>query len=105
MANFVKIAETTQVPNSGDRIAIELDGDIYIAVFNVDSKFYAVEDICTHDDYELHTGELDGYALECIHHGAVYDIRDGSVLSFPATRAVKIYEVRVEGENILVNLD
>jgi 3-phenylpropionate/trans-cinnamate dioxygenase ferredoxin subunit len=84
---------------------VELDGGLFVAVFNVDGRFYAIEDVCTHDDGPLADGELDGYEIECPRHGARFDLRDGRVLSMPAITPVPYYEVRVEGDDILVRVD
>jgi 3-phenylpropionate/trans-cinnamate dioxygenase ferredoxin subunit len=103
MADFVKVAKTSDLP-PGERIVVEID-DLYIAVFNVGGEFYAIEDVCTHDDGPLAEGELDGYEIECPRHGARFDIRTGKVLSFPAVVDVPWFEVKVEGDDVLVAVD
>jgi 3-phenylpropionate/trans-cinnamate dioxygenase ferredoxin subunit len=103
MADFVKVAKTSDLP-PGERIVVEVD-DLYIAVFNVGGEFYAIEDVCTHDDGPLAEGELDGYEIECPRHGARFDIRTGKVLSFPAVVDVPWFEVKVEGDDVLVAVD
>jgi 3-phenylpropionate/trans-cinnamate dioxygenase ferredoxin subunit len=50
----------------------------------------------------LAEGDLDGFCIECPRHGALFDIRDGRVLSMPAVVPVPIFEVKVEGDDILV---
>ena len=103
MAQFVKVAEVGELP-PGERTVVEVEG-IFIAVFNVDGAYYAIEDICTHDDGPLAEGELDGFEIECPRHGARFDIRSGKVLSFPAITDVTHYEVKVEGGDVLVALE
>lgn len=100
MAEFVTVAQAGDF-NSGDRIVVELKGH-YIAVFKVGDKFYAIEDVCTHDDGPLAEGELDGYAIECPRHGARFDIRSGKVLSMPAITDVPRYEVQIVGDNVQI---
>lgn len=102
MANFVKVAETGEI-GPGERRVVEIDG-LFIAVFNVGGNYYAIEDVCTHDDGPLAEGELDGYQIECPRHGARFDIRDGKVLSFPAVTPVPRYEVKVEEDDVLVDV-
>jgi 3-phenylpropionate/trans-cinnamate dioxygenase ferredoxin subunit len=103
MADFVKVAETADLP-PGERIVVEVD-DLFIAVFNVGGEFYAIEDVCTHDDGPLAEGELDGYEIECPRHGARFDIRTGKVLSFPAVVDVPWFEVKVEDGDVLVAVE
>jgi 3-phenylpropionate/trans-cinnamate dioxygenase ferredoxin subunit len=102
MANFVPVARKEEIP-PGERKLFEIDG-MFVAVFNVDGTYYAIEDVCTHDDGPLVEGDLDGFEIECPRHGARFDIRDGRVLSFPAITPVPSYPVRVEGDEVQVDL-
>lgn len=103
MVNFVKVAEADELA-SGERKVVEFDG-LYIAVFRVSDNYYAIEDVCTHDDGPLAEGDLDGYEIECPRHGARFDIRSGKVLSFPAVRDVPRFDVKVEDGTVLVDID
>ncbi len=103
MAEFVKVADRNELA-PGERKIVEVDGR-FIALFNVGGEFYAIEDVCTHDDGPLGEGELDGYTIECPRHGAQFDIRDGRVLRFPAVTPVPWFEVKVEGDDVLVKVD
>jgi 3-phenylpropionate/trans-cinnamate dioxygenase ferredoxin subunit len=82
LGRFISVAKTDEI-GPGERDVFDIEG-YYIAVFNVDGTYYAIEDVCTHDDGPLAEGELDGYAIECPRHGARFDIRTGKVLSMPA---------------------
>ncbi len=103
MSRFVTVAKTAELP-PGAREVFEVDG-LYIAVFNVDGRYYAIEDRCTHDDGPLAEGDLDGYTIICPRHGARFDIRDGRVLSMPAVIPVPWFPVRVEGDEIQIGLE
>jgi 3-phenylpropionate/trans-cinnamate dioxygenase ferredoxin subunit len=98
MADFVTITTTDQL-KPGERIIVEI-GSQWIAVFNIDGTYYAVEDRCTHDDGPLAEGELYGCEIECPRHGARFDVRTGKVTAPPALVDVPIYEVRVEGNEV-----
>lgn len=100
MSDFVKVAEVDELP-PGERILVEVNGE-FVAVFNVGGEFYAIADICTHDDGPLADGELYDHVIECPRHGATFDIRTGDVLSFPAITPVPSYEVKVDGNDVLV---
>lgn len=73
---------------------VEFD-DEWVVIFNVGGEYYAVKDMCTHEEYYLSEGTLGGYALECAKHGAQFDLRTGEVLAPPALVPVKTYAVRV----------
>lgn len=98
MGDFVTIATTDEI-QPGERLVVEL-GREWVAVFNVDGQYYAIQDLCTHDDGPLAEGELNGCVIECPRHGAQFDIRNGKVLSPPAVVDVPVYKVRVQGNDI-----
>ena len=102
MANFVKIAEVSEL-DPGDRKVVEVEGQ-WVALFNIEGEFYAIADICTHDDGPLAEGEVHDHVIECPRHGATFDVRTGEVLSFPAITPVPSYEVKIDGEDVLVAL-
>jgi 3-phenylpropionate/trans-cinnamate dioxygenase ferredoxin subunit len=97
---FVTVATTEDIPD-GDRIVVEL-GRNWVAIFNVDGQYYAIEDVCPHDDGPLAQGELVDCVIECPRHGAKFDIRTGEVLAPPALVDVPSYRVRVEGNEIQI---
>ncbi|HEX4149429.1 MAG TPA: Rieske 2Fe-2S domain-containing protein, partial [Pirellulales bacterium] len=75
MAQFVPVAKTSEIPDPGKRV-VEID-DRLVVVFHVGGRFYALDDVCTHDDGPLGEGDLQGFAIACPRHGAKFDIRDG----------------------------
>lgn len=75
-----------------------------VAVFNVDGAFFATDDTCTHEDYSLAEGYVDGCQVECALHWAKFDVRTGDALSLPATKGLRTYPVKVEGGSVLVDL-
>jgi 3-phenylpropionate/trans-cinnamate dioxygenase ferredoxin subunit len=76
-----------------------------VAVCNADGRFYAVEDVCTHDGGPLGEGILEGCAIECPRHGAQFDIRTGEVLRAPAYLPIRAFPTRVENGAILVEIE
>jgi 3-phenylpropionate/trans-cinnamate dioxygenase ferredoxin subunit len=103
MADWITVAKAAEL-GPGDREVYDIEG-YYIAVFNVDGTYYAIEDTCTHDDGPLAEGELDGYEIECPRHGARFDIRSGKALSLPAVTPTQRFEVRVEGDDVQVLIE
>lgn len=103
MANFIQVCKTTDIPDPGKQV-FEV-GDHFVLVAHVGGAFYAIEDRCTHDDGPLGEGPLEGLAVVCPRHGARFDVRDGRVLAMPATRPVPSFEVKVEGDDVLVKIE
>lgn len=100
---FVRVASLDDVP-PGTLLGVEADGH-RICLVNTEGEIYALRDNCSHRDFPLSAGELDGDELECTWHGARFDVRTGRALCLPAVRPVKTYEVRVEEGEIYVGLD
>lgn len=100
MPEYVTVAKAADIA-SGERIVVEVK-DRFIAIFNVGGTYYAIEDVCTHDDGPLAEGDLHEFEIECPRHGARFDIRTGKALSMPATQDVERFEVRVEGDDLQI---
>lgn len=100
MAEFVKVATVGELL-PGDRKIIDFE-DVTVALFNVDGNYYCIEDVCTHDGGPVAEGEIEGNAISCPRHGALFDLRDGSALSMPAVLPVKTFQVKIDGEDIFV---
>jgi len=102
MGTFHKVAERKDLP-PGQGKAVEV-GDLEIALFNVDGVFYAIGGTCTHRGGPLSEGSLDGTTVTCPWHGASFDVCTGKNLSPPAPQEVACYEVRMDGEDIQVEI-
>lgn len=103
MPDWQTLANTADVPPPGKVSVYEVDG-ARIALCNVDGTLYAIDDVCTHDGGALDQGELDGVEIECPRHGARFDVRTGSVTALPAFLPIETYPVRVQGQDVQVDL-
>lgn len=102
---LVTIGRTGDVPE-GEARRFEVDGH-EIAVANLgDGEFLALGDVCSHAQAYLHEGEvdLDERTIECPRHGSVFDLDSGRPVSLPATLPVPTYRIKVEGDEIKVEL-
>ena len=79
-------------------------GDREIMVCNADGKLYAIDNVCTHDEGSLDEGELIGCEVECPRHGARFDVRSGEAKQGPAFLPVDTFGVRVDGDEIQVDV-
>jgi 3-phenylpropionate/trans-cinnamate dioxygenase ferredoxin subunit len=100
--DFYEIAALEDLP-SGERIFVEI-GENYLVVFNIAGQLYAIEDLCSHDDGPLGDGELEGYQVACPRHGALFDVRTGKALTFPAVQDIPAYAIQVVDGKIRVGL-
>ena len=101
MSKWVKVAARSEI-GPGQKKIVEADGQLLVIV-NLGGLYYAIEDVCTHDGGPLGEGRLDGSQIICPRHGAHFDVRTGAALTLPAFEPVPTYEVKVEGEDILVD--
>lgn len=76
-----------------------------ILVANVDGRFYATDDTCTHEDASLSGGALRGELVRCPLHGSRFSVRTGEVQEEPAEEDLRTYRVRVENGTVFVGLD
>lgn len=88
---------------TGERLFVEVDGNA-IVIFNIGGHFFAIADVCTHDNGELGDGELEGYEVICPRHGARFDVRNGKALCAPAFTDTRSYPVRVSEGKLEIGL-
>jgi 3-phenylpropionate/trans-cinnamate dioxygenase ferredoxin subunit len=100
---YVKAARLGDIPPG--RVKIVEIGDEDIALCNLEGKIYAIANVCTHDDGPLGAGHLMGDTIECPRHGARFNVRTGAVENLPAIVPVPTFEVRVEGQDVLVEIE
>jgi nitrite reductase (NADH) small subunit len=99
MASFVKVCKQGDIP-TGTGKTVSVNGKA-VALFNVDGTFHAIDDTCIHRGGPLGEGELDGKIAICPWHGWRWDVTTGVNQLNPAI-SVKKYDVKVEGEDVLV---
>jgi 3-phenylpropionate/trans-cinnamate dioxygenase ferredoxin component len=92
-AEFLEIAPVSELPN-GERLFIEVEGKS-IVIFNIAGQFFAIADVCTHDDGPLGDGDIEGFNIVCPRHGGEFDIRTGQAMQMPAVVDIPAYPVRV----------
>ncbi len=83
---------------------VVLDGEEICLAHAEDGAFYALCDICTHEEYSLSDGELWGSDVECPAHGSRFNLLTGAVTGLPAVVPAKTYPVTVEGDDVYVEI-
>ena len=100
--DYIDVAAREDLPN-GERLFLEID-DLSIVVFNIAGEYYAIADVCSHDDGPVGDGELEAYENASPRHGARFDVRTGQVLGLPAVIDIPAYPVRVVDGQIQVGV-
>ncbi len=77
-----------------------------VAVYNIEGRFYATHDVCTHATASLSEGEIiDGDLIACPVHDGQFHIPSGQAVAFPCTTDLRTYRVLEEGDDIYADLD
>ena len=103
MSEWVDVAREAELAPGAWRI-VDVDGT-QVVVFNIDSEYYAIEDVCTHDGGQLTGGTVEGDEIVCPRHGARFCIRTGAALTAPAYEPTAKFPLRVENGMIQVRDD
>ena len=99
---FVKLASKNDLkPNSMQGVTVK---DQKILVANVNGQYYAIGNKCMHRGCELSKGELKGETVVCPCHGSTYDLKTGNFTKGPTTKPEPAYQLKVENNDILINL-
>jgi 3-phenylpropionate/trans-cinnamate dioxygenase ferredoxin component len=97
---YTAIARAADIPEGGMKcIAVERER---VLVARVDGQFYALRDFCGHRNAPLSRGRLNGHIVECPLHFALFDVRTGKLVDGPVSADVPAYELRVEGDTVLL---
>jgi 3-phenylpropionate/trans-cinnamate dioxygenase ferredoxin subunit len=81
-------------------------GNLTLAVVRIDDNWYAIGDSCTHQKISLSEGDVDTDTreIECWKHGSCFSLETGEPSSLPATRPVPVYDIRIDGDDVMVVL-
>ena len=102
MPQFVNVAKVSDIP---DQTAKCVDvNDQRICLVNLGGTFYAINDTCTHAEASLSEGQVTGDEIMCPLHMATFSILTGEVTGPPADEDIATYRVRVNGDDVAVEL-
>ncbi|MEU4650145.1 bifunctional 3-phenylpropionate/cinnamic acid dioxygenase ferredoxin subunit [Nocardia fluminea] len=99
---WITACSINDVPDDGDSFRADLIPPI--AIFNSDGEYFATADTCTHAAFALSDGYVENRTVECPVHLATFCLRTGKPLKMPATEPLATFEVRVEGDSILIEI-
>jgi 3-phenylpropionate/trans-cinnamate dioxygenase ferredoxin subunit len=99
---YVTVASIGELAD-GERLIFEI-GELPVALFFLGGQYYAIADVCSHDDGPVAEGELEGLEIACPRHGARFDLESGAALTLPAVVDIPAYPVRVVGDEIQIGL-
>ena len=83
---------------------VDLDGEP-VCVARSNGQVHAIYDVCSHAEVALSEGDVVDGKIECWLHGSEFDLTSGKPTGLPATRPVPVYAVKVEGDDVLVDVE
>ena len=99
---YVKVAKTNEL--TAGQLKVVTIGNNEVLIGNFNGKYFATVNWCPHFGGLLQFGKVDGEELECAMHGSRFNLRTGDVARDPAETGLPIYQVRVDGNDLLVQL-
>ncbi len=101
----VKVCQVGEIPRDG-MARFEVEGK-KVCIANANGEYFAISDTCTHAEASLSEGylDIDDCTVECPLHNAVFSLRTGEALVFPAEEPVSSFPVTVEAANLYIELD
>ena len=116
MGKYVSAGATGEL-SDGTKKKLIIEGQ-EIMLARVGNNYYAVANRCPHLNGDLSAGKLEGSIVTCVLHGSQFDVRDGKNVrwlkgsgivasigkALKSPRSLKTYNVKVEGDNIMVEV-
>jgi 3-phenylpropionate/trans-cinnamate dioxygenase ferredoxin component len=99
---YVEVIPATELID-GERLFIDV-GENSLVIFNIAGQFFAIGDVCSHDNGPVGEGDLESFNIVCPRHGAEFDIRTGKAIHMPAVVDIPAYPVRVVDGQIQVGI-
>ncbi len=111
---FARVCSLADVKEPGS-LRVELAGAAAgarspeaIAVVRFEGEVFAIDDVCSHAEVPLSEGDVEEFhgapTIECWLHGSCFDLTSGRPTNLPATEPVPVYPVRVDGDDVLVDV-
>jgi 3-phenylpropionate/trans-cinnamate dioxygenase ferredoxin subunit len=103
MTGFSRACAVAEIPDGGVK-AVDVEG-LEVALIRAGDEVYAIRDECSHAQIALSEGDVEGLEIECWLHGSRFDVRTGEVLNLPATEPVAVYPCKIDGDDVVVDVD
>ncbi len=100
---YIHLCKTSDVWE-GVPLKVEKDGQAF-AIFNIDNQFFVTDDACTHGPGSLSEGDMEGEHVTCNFHNGVFNVRTGEAVAAPCTVALKTYTVKLDADELSIQLE
>jgi 3-phenylpropionate/trans-cinnamate dioxygenase ferredoxin subunit len=100
--SWTPVCKLSELPD-GTAQGVEIDSKP-VCVARSEGTVYALHDVCSHAEIALSEGEVEDGTVECWLHGSAFDLATGKPTNLPATKPVPTYAVRVDGDEVFVDV-
>jgi nitrite reductase (NADH) small subunit len=104
VAKWVRLCGLSEVPGPGAVAEIEVEGGVTVCVANVNGEFSALDNVCPHRQGPLGQGWLEGDCIVCPWHSWTFHTKSGEA-EYPAGERVAVFPLKIEGDNVLVEIE
>ena len=98
-----RVASVLDLPLDSHKL-VDIENTPICLVHADNGEWFAINDVCSHEDFSLCMGELWGLEIECPQHGSRFDLRTGKPNALPAVIPVPVYPVTVKEPDVYVDL-
>ncbi len=116
MSDMVQVSRSIELEDGAMKQVLAQGREILLA--RVGDNYYAADNRCPHLGGKLSEGKLEGTVVTCPMHGSQFDLSDGRVVrwlkgsglvsavgkALKSPRQLTLYNVKVEDDNILVEI-
>lgn len=104
--SFQRVCLVSELPDVGEVYGVEVDQEPVAIVRDGDGNLHAVNDICSHQYVKMSDGEdvVEGCEIECWLHTARFNVVTGAATGLPATDAIAVYPIKIDGDDVLVDV-
>jgi 3-phenylpropionate/trans-cinnamate dioxygenase ferredoxin component len=99
-AVYTRVCPLAEIPAEG-AAGFEIDGEP-VCLIRTGGEIFALRDVCSHAEVPLSEGEVYDHTVECWLHGSCFDVRTGAPTGPPASEAVPVYPVKIDGDDVYV---
>lgn len=100
---WVEVANSDEL-QPGAMKRVETAGHRYLIV-NANGEFYAIDDLCSHEEVSLYLGCIEDDTIKCSLHGSRFSLKNGEPLDEPATEPIQTYPVKIDAGRIFLYLE
>jgi 3-phenylpropionate/trans-cinnamate dioxygenase ferredoxin component len=101
---FQRVCSVSDIPEDTNVLGVEVDGEPVAIARDCDGELHAINNVCSHQYVLLSEGEVEDCSIECWLHGSQFDLRTGDPTGLPATQPIDVYDLRVDGDDVLVDI-